>query len=140
MKNPADPNFSRLTGAFILFLILGLSTSLWAYEHRSSNANSVQVDVVPVQMSPGQAAKFEIRMNTHSVPLNYDMVAVSLIKDDLGREYRPLAWNGSPPGGHHRSGILEFPNIPEGTGSITLYIKSIADVPERSFEWKLEGK
>ena len=138
MKIPANPNFSRWVGALIFLWIVGLSSSLWAYESRSSNANSVRVDVIPVQLSAGQSAKFEIRMNTHSTPLVYDMVAVSLLKDDRGREYRPQAWNGSPAGGHHRSGILEFPNIAAGTGSITLYIKNIADVPERSFEWKLE--
>lgn len=140
MKNPVNPKFSRLAGTLIVFLILGLGSSLWAYESRSSNANSVRVDVVPVQLGAGQAARFEIRMNTHSVPLTYDLVAVSLLKDDRGREYRPQAWNGSPPGGHHRSGVLEFPNLAAGTGSITLYLKNIADVPERSFEWKLEQK
>jgi len=139
MKIQNDHKFSRLTGAFILALALSLSISAWAYERRSSKANSVRVDVVPVQLSSGNEAKFEVRMNTHSVPLTYDLVAISILKDDQGHEYRASVWNGSPAGGHHRSGVLEFPAIAQGTKSVTLYIKNIAGVAERTFEWKLEG-
>lgn len=129
----------KLIGAIFIFTAIGLSAGAWAsYEHQSSSANSVHVDVVPTQLSPGEQATFEIRMNTHSVPLNYDLVAVSLLKDDQGHEYRATAWKGSPAGGHHRSGVLEFPAIVKGAKSITLYIKNIADVPERTFAWKLE--
>ena len=76
-------------------------------------------------------------MSTHSVELNYDIVKLSTLKDGMGREYQALKWNGDPPVGHHRSGVLEFPAIAKGTKSITLYIKNIAGVPERIFEWKL---
>jgi len=128
----------KLIGALIVFTAIGLAGLAWAsYEHQSNNANNVRVDVVPVQLTSGKQATFEIRMNTHSVPLDYDVAAVSLLKDDQGREYRASVWNGSPAGGHHRSGVLEFPAIGKGAKSITLYIKNIADVPERTFEWKL---
>jgi hypothetical protein len=130
---------TKLIGAFIVFIAMGLSAGAWAsYKHQTNNANSVHIDVVPIQLSSGKQATFEIRMNTHSVPLEYDVVAVSLLKDDQGREYRATAWKGSPVGGHHRSGVLEFPVIAKGAKSITLYIKNIADVPERTFEWKIE--
>ena len=128
----------KLIVALIVFTAMGLSASAWAsYEHQSNSANSVYVDVVPIQLSSGKQAKFEIRMNTHSVPLNFDLVAASLLKDDQGHEYRASLWNGSPAGGHHRSGVLEFPVIAKDTKSITLSIKDIAGVPERTFEWKL---
>lgn len=129
----------KLLGAFIVFIGIGLSAGAWAaYKHQTNGANSVHIDVVPIQLSSGKQATFEIRMNTHSVPLEYDLTAVSLLKDDQGHEYRATAWKGSPAGGHHRSGVLEFPVIANGAKSITLYIKNIADVPERTFEWKLE--
>lgn len=129
----------KLVGTLIVFAAIGLAGGAWAsYDHQSNNANSVRVDVIPIQLRSGKQAKFEIRMNTHSVPLEYDLVAVSLLKDDQGREYRASVWNGSPAGGHHRSGVLEFPAIDKGAKSITLYIKDIANVPERTFQWKLE--
>jgi len=137
MNRKAHRKFSTLTNVCIFLLIIGFSLSAWAYERQSSNAAMVRVDVVPVQLTAGQTAKFEIRMNTHSVPLEYDLVAASLLKDGQGREYKPLDWNGSPPGGHHRSGILEFPAVAQGTQTVTLYIKNIAGIPERSFQWKV---
>ncbi len=115
-----------------------MATAAWAYERRSTSSNGVRVDVLPVQLSSDKPAKFEIRMNTHSVNLGYDLVSASVLKDDQGREYRASAWNGSPPGGHHRSGVLEFPAIVNGSKSVSLYLKDIANVQERIFEWKIE--
>jgi len=138
MNNRKQRISSKVIGALIVFAAISLAVGAWAYERRSSNTNSVGVDVVPVQLTSGKTAKFEIRMTTHSVDLSYDMVAVSVLKDDQGREYRALTWNGSPPGGHHRSGELEFPAMANGVKSVTLYLKNISGVPERIFEWKVE--
>jgi len=129
---------TKVVRVLIGFTVISLAASAWAYENQSNNTNSVHVDVVPVQLSSGKKATFEIRMNTHSVSLDFDLVAVSLLKDDQGHEYRASLWNGSPAGGHHRSGVLEFPAVAKDTKSITLSIKDIAGVPERTFEWKLE--
>jgi hypothetical protein len=98
----------------------------------------VRVDVRPVQLLPGEPAKFEIRMNTHSGDLSQDLVAVCTLKDNSGREYRPTSWDGSPPGGHHRSGVLEFAELGEGAESITLVIREVANVSERVFNWSVE--
>jgi len=138
MNNRKQSISTKVLGALIVLTAISLAASVWAYERRSSNATNVRVDVVPVQLSSGKPAKFEIRMNTHSVGLSYDMVTISILKDDQGREYRASVWNGSPPGGHHRSGVLEFPAIANGSKSVTLYIKNIANVAERVFEWKIE--
>lgn len=138
MNNRKQCISKKVIVALIVFVAISLAANVWAYERRSSNANSVRVDVVPVQLSSGKTVKFEIRMTTHSVELSYDMVAVSILKDGQGGEYRAIAWNGSPPGGHHRSGELEFPAMANGAKSITLYLKNISGVPDRIFEWKLE--
>jgi len=91
-----------------------------------------------VQLVSGQPVTFKIQMNTHSVELKYNMVKLSTLKDDAGREYQALKWNGDPPVGHHRSDVLEFLAIAKGAKLITLYIKNITGVPERIFEWRLE--
>ena len=122
----------------ILVTLMGSLIEAGAYEYKSSDENSVRVGIIPEQLAPGKQAKFNIKMNTHSVELNQDMAAVSILKDDKGHEYRPIRWDGSPPGGHHRSGVLEFPGIGKGAKSVTLYVKDIANVPERIFEWKIE--
>ena len=121
-----------------LITMITLPTDVSAYDTKSNRENRVRVEVRPVNLTPGEPARFEVRMNTHSVNLGQDMVAVSVCKDDQGREYRPVSWQGSPSGGHHRSGILEFPVLEGNPDRVTLVITNIANVPERTFEWKLE--
>ncbi len=123
--------------AIMLFLVT-LAADAAVYKTKSNKENRVRVDVRPVQLLPGRPAKFEIRMNTHSGDLSQDLVAVCTLKDSSGREYRPINWDGSPPGGHHRSGVLEFSELGEGAQSITLVIREVANVPERVFNWTME--
>ncbi len=122
----------------ITLFLINLTFDASAYQARSDDQNRVRVDVRPVQLLPGKPAKFEIRMNTHSGNLSQDLVAVCTLKDNNGREYRPTGWNGSPPGGHHRSGVLEFPVVADAAQSITLVIREVANVPERVFNWSIE--
>jgi hypothetical protein len=113
--------------------LFGLASNASAYE-----ANRVQVDVKPVQLATGKPANFEVRMSTHSVELDQDLTAVCSLRDDQGREYKPLKWKGSPPGGHHRSGVLAFPPLEGNPKSVTLIIRTIASVPQRTFAWQVK--
>ena len=121
-----------------LLIILGGLSEAKAFESITNRGNNVTVDVAPVQLASGKSVKFEVRMNTHSVPLEQDLTAVSTLKDDQGGNYQPVKWQGSPPGGHHRSGILEFPILKGNPKTVKLIIKEVAGVPERTFEWKLD--
>ena len=109
-----------------------------AFRSIASRNNGVTVDVTPITFAVGQPTKFEVSMNTHSVDLGVDMTAVSTLTDDQGKEYRPVSWDGDGPGGHHRSGVLEFPALEGTPKSVTLVIRDIAKVPERVFQWDLE--
>ncbi len=124
----------------VVIAIVGIAIALEAnaYERISNRENRVRVDVVPVQLESGKSAKFEIRMNAHSGDLSQDLVSVSTLKDDNGREYRPVDWQGAPPGGHHRTGVLEFPALNGNTKSVTLVIRDVANVPERIYKWNLK--
>jgi hypothetical protein len=130
--------FYHLVSILIVLFLVNLAIDAAAYETKSNKQNSVRVDVRPVQLLPGKLAKFEIRMNTHSGDLSQDLVAACTLKDNSGREYHPTSWDGSPPGGHHRSGVLEFSELGEGAESITLVIREVANVPERVFNWSIE--
>jgi hypothetical protein len=140
MKMSRIFGFLGLAAPIILAVAIGLAVNpgAYAYELKSNSENSVRVDVQPVQLKPGQPAKFEVRMNTHSITLGEDMVAVSSLKDNAGRVYQATAWQGSAPGGHHRKGVLEFQDLADSAATITLTIKGIANVPERIFEWPVE--
>ena len=121
----------------LVTVAVGLTADAGAYEMRSNGENRVRVDVKPVQLAPGQPARFEVRMNSHSETLGEDMVAISSLKDNAGRLYQAIAWQGSEPGGHHRKGVLEFPELKDNPESITLIIRKVAKVPERTFEWSV---
>ena len=129
---------SHFVPLVITLFLVNLAVDASAYQAQSNDQNRVRVDVRPVQLLPGKPAKFEIRMNTHSGNLGQDLVAVCTLKDNSGREYRPTSWDGSPPGGHHRNGVLEFPELGDGARSITLVIREVANVPERVFNWSIE--
>jgi len=117
---------------------IGVALDAAVFETKSSRENGVRVDVTPVEFAPGKPARFQIRINTHSGDLSQNMIEVSMLRDDKGREYRPVRWEGSPPGGHHRRGVLEFPSFEGKSKKITLIIRDIANVPERLFEWKIK--
>lgn len=121
----------------VLFL-LNLAVEAGAYDTKSNRQNSVRVDVRPIQLHPGKPVRFEVRMNSHSGDLGQDIVAVSTLKDNQGREYQPTNWQGSPPGGHHRKGVLEFPVLDGTPALIILVIREIANVPERVYEWTIK--
>ncbi len=95
----------------------------------TNTQNEVEFGVTP--LSPSE---FQISINTHSVPLDFDLMEVATLYDDTGRSYRPAAWDGSPPGGHHRSGTLRFSNLPKNTKNFKLVI---IDSATREFAWTI---
>lgn len=122
-----------------ILALAGFFSEAGAFQAMSNNENAVRVDVKPLQLAPGKPAIFEIRLNTHSVDLSYDMVELSSLQDSQGKTYEAMNWKGSSPGGHHRKGVLEFPELQGNLQFIKLVIRGIADVPTRVFEWKLAG-
>ncbi len=130
--------FYHLVSILIVLFLVNLAIDAVAYETKSNKQNRVRVDVRPVQLVPGKPARFEIRMNTHSEELSQDLLAVVTLKDNKGREYQATNWKGSPPGGHHLSGVLEFPELDGNPESITLVIRLIADGPDRAFKWSVK--
>jgi len=118
----------------ILFAGLAMASGL---KTEVNNDGGVRVEVTPAQLATGQASRFEVRLNTHSVPLDQDLTAVAVLHDNEGREYKPLAWDGSPPGGHHRRGTLVFPALSGPVTSVTLTIRDVAGVAARDFTWQV---
>lgn len=94
-----------------------------------SEKNSITFEITPTSSST-----FQISMSTHSVELDFDLLQITTLSTDTGASYKPLSWEGSPPGGHHRSGTLYFPAISPDAKSIKLLI---VDSAEREFSWIL---
>ena len=119
-------------------VIIGSAVYALAYERQSNNENGVRVDAMPVELKAGSEARFEVRLNTHSVDLDQDIAAVSSLEDNKGNTFRATGWDGSPAGGHHRSGTLSFPAVALGTETVTLIIKGVGEGTERVFTWRVQ--
>lgn len=108
------------------------------YESKSDDQGAVTVEVRPIDLSPNsQVWKFEVTLNTHSVELDDDLVAQSVLVDDLGKVYRPLSWEGDPPGGHHREGVLTFQPITPLPFRLELHIRNVGTINNRIFTWQM---
>jgi hypothetical protein len=81
----------------------------------------------------GDAIGFQMKIDTHQGSLSFDLTEVSTLVVG-GKVYEPLSWDGSPPGGHHRSGELVFPK-PGELGSSRLVIRGVYGVVERVFDF-----
>src|SRR3989344_6048305 len=102
------------------------TTSNKMWETKTEEQASVTVVVTPLDLSPNSKEwKFDVVMNTHSVELDQDMVKVAVLVDDNGKKYKPLRWEGSETGGHHREGVLIFNQTTPTPKSIELKISGI---------------
>ena len=99
----------------------------------------VTVAVTPLNLNDKSAATldFKIALNTHSVDLGYDLTAIATLSNDAGETVQPLKWDGPAGGGHHRGGTLSFPQLKNRSQELTLTLRGIAAVPERTFSWKV---
>ncbi len=80
---------------------------------------------------------FEVTLETHTQALSDDLTkSATLIVD--GKQYLPLAWDGAPPGGHHRKGLLRFRAVVPQPRSMELQIRLAGDKSPRSFKWLIK--
>lgn len=104
---------------------------------RTNEGGAVTLAVKPLNLGSGASnLDFEVDMNTHSVDLGVDLKALSVLKTDAGVEIAPLAYQGGS--GHHVSARLSFPaDKLAGAKKLTLVIRNLAGIPERTFSWNL---
>ena len=103
---------------------------------QSSSAGGVTIKATPRTLSGG-AWEFEIVFDTHTQELNDNLVkSASLLAD--GKPLAPAGWQGDPPGGHHRKGVLKFNGTAPGPQAIELTITRPGEPTPRSFRWQLK--
>jgi hypothetical protein len=115
------------------------SSSAPALAARSSDEAGVLVVVTPKALGPGVTVwEFNVVMDTHTKPLNDDLAKVAVLADGAGRRSVPVAWQGDPPGGHHRKGVLQFSAPAERPKFVELQINGVGGVAIRKFRWEIE--
>ncbi len=122
-------------------LVAALSASALAaaaLAPQTRNEGGVRVTVAPRGISPAADPwEFEVTLETHSVTLDQDLTRASVLVDAQENRYAPIAWEGDPPGGHHRKGVLRFKALPELPPALELRIGGVGGV-ERVFRWRIE--
>jgi hypothetical protein len=108
-------------------------------ETRTSSAAGVTVKVTPKDVAPGAATwAFAVVLDTHSKDLSDDLAKNAVLLDAQGGRHAPLAWEGAPPGGHHREGVLRFKGLGPAPGAFALQIRRPGESAARVFRWNLK--
>ena len=105
---------------------------------KTDEQGQVIVKITPVDLGAETPSwKFQIVLDTHSVELDYDFLEAVSLFDEQGKKYKAISWEGSPPGGHHREGILTFRSIKPAPRELKMEMFNVGDIEVRNFTWKL---
>ncbi len=117
----------RISGLIILIIVVGGCLSKESQTERISSEAGITITAVNL----GNNA-FEIKVDTHSGSLDYDMAKISYIRYSNGDIIKPESWKGGI-GGHHFEGILTFPKFDDS--DFELVIQDVGGVEERILKW-----
>ena len=130
-----------------LILVLALATAVAAganarmasageLAQQTSSDRGVTVRAKPVDVATSAKAwTFEIVLETHRVDLTDDVQRIATLAGTGGVAQNAKAWEGDPPGGHHRKGLLRFAPIAPRPDGIELRILRPGESAPRSFRW-----
>lgn len=95
-------------------------------------SGEVSVSVIP-DFTNG--IDFKISMDTHAGGLSADMMRAAVFEDEDGTVHLPVSWEGDPPGGHHREGVLHFGAFTPMPKKVDFTLLDIGGIKERKFSW-----
>lgn len=126
-----------VSGILVSLLAAGAFAAELAVQR--SSASGVIVAVTPQSLAAGAKSwDFKVVLDTHSAELKDDLARSAVLVVDGGGSYTPTAWQGDPPGGHHREGTLKFNAISPQPKAIELQIQRPGELKPRSFRWQLK--
>jgi hypothetical protein len=124
-----------------LWLVIAASAAFNAAAQlatKKDTANGVTVAVTPANLAAGAKTwDFSIVLDTHSQDLSDDLAQSAVLLDDRGNRFKPLAWDGAGPGGHHRKGVLKFNAVEPQPQALELRITRPGEAKPRVFRWSL---
>ena len=104
---------------------------------QTSSQSGVTVKVTPRDLAAG-TWEFDVVFDTHSQELTDDLEKTAVLVSDARASHSPLKWQGDPPGGHHRKGVVQFKPVSPMPAAIELQIKRNGETAPRLFRWKLK--
>jgi len=123
--------------ASLVMIAAGGAGAASSLPSQSTAQGGVAVQATPRNLN-GNAWEFDIAFNTHSGDLADDPAKEAVLIVDRDASHRPIGWQGDPPGGHHRKGVLQFKPISPQPHAIELRIQRPGESAPRSFRWQLK--
>lgn len=103
---------------------------------QTSSQSGVKITVEPKGFPrDAKTWDFAVTLETHTQGLDDDLVRSTTLLVD-GTLHRPLEWEGSAPGGHHRKGVLRFAAVKPLPQMVELQIHREGEPAPRIFRWK----
>lgn len=116
--------------------VSGIEQKQW--ETKTNEEPPVTIKITPIELGNAEIWRFGVVFDTHSGSLDDDPMEIAVLADDKGKSYRPIAWEGPGPGGHHREGVLVFNAINPAPSYAELKIKNVGGISERLFKWNIK--
>ena len=127
-----------IVAAFVAGVLAALS-AFAQMETRTNTSGGVTVKVTPkVLAADAPTWEFAVVLDTHSQDLADDLTKAAAIVTPDGARYSPVAWDGAPPGGHHREGVLRFHPVTPTPSTVELQIQRAGESAPRVFRWDLK--
>lgn len=106
---------------------------------QKNSEGSVTVKITPENISKDKKTwQFQVILDTHTGSLDENLTKSAELTDEKRNKLLPLSWDGDPPGGHHREGVLTFPAFQERPQSVTLILRAVGGISERKFSWNVQ--
>lgn len=105
---------------------------------RTAETGGVMGSTKPLNLADPNAStiSFEVALNTHTFPLNFDMAKIARLSDGKKLSEPATAWSGGK-GGHHLSGTLSFPAASlKSAEEIILTLSGAGGGKDLTFVWK----
>lgn len=100
---------------------------------RSSQAGVV-IRVAP-RIVTGPVWEFDVALDTHSQDLSDDLATSAALVADGQAPAKLRDWQGDPPGGHHRKGVLRFDAPKPASTAFEVRIQRPGEPAPRVFRW-----
>lgn len=131
-----------LLTVFLAASVLGtmsLEASAAALAQQTSSDRGVTVRATPRDISStAKVWEFDIVLETHTQNLTDDLKTGAVLVVGGGAKQAPLSWEGDPPGGHHRKGVLRYAAVSPLPDAFELRIQRPDEPAPRNFRWTLK--
>ena len=127
---------SRTLALFVILAFTGGVLAAGKLAPQTSSQSAVTVKITPRSLE-GTEWEFEVVFDTHSQDLNDDLLKAAALVVDGGAPLAPTGWQGDPPGGHHRKGLLRFKAAAASAATLELRLRRPAESAPRVFRWRL---